>query len=65
MRDHEQQVITKYAAETQEWMMVRISLGEALEKYGPDLVIAATGAIANKGKDGEVRVIYDGTNGSL
>ena len=45
--------------------MIEMSLGEAIDEYGSDLVIAATGAIAKKGKapDDEVRVIYDGTHG--
>ena len=42
-----------------------MDLGEALERYGKVLVIAAAGTIAKKGKGpgGEVRVIFDGTNG--
>ena len=45
--------------------MERITLGEALERYGKVLVIAATGAIAKKGSapGGDIRVIFDGTNG--
>ena len=45
--------------------MAKMSLGEALDTFGDDLLIAATGAIAKKGSGpgGEVRVIYDGTNG--
>ena len=43
--------------------MVQMRVKEALERWGQDLVIAATGAIAKKGKGGEVRVIYDGFNG--
>ena len=42
--------------------MEAISLGEALERFGEHLLIAATGAIAEKGSTGEVRVIYDATN---
>ena len=36
---------------------------EALGRFGEELLIAATGGIAKKGSTGEVRVIYDGTNG--
>ena len=43
--------------------MVQMTVKDALEKWGEDLVIAATGAIAEKGKEGEVRMIYDGSNG--
>ena len=43
--------------------MERMTLGDALDEFGEDLLIAATGAIAKKGSTGEVRVIYDGTNG--
>ena len=43
--------------------MVQMTVRDALEEWGEDLVIAATGAIAKKGKEGEVRVIYDGSNG--
>ena len=59
------QVIKQYDAEITEGLMGRTTLGEAFEKYGNDLTIAATGAIAKKGNapGGEVRVIYDGTNG--
>ena len=65
MKEHEQKVIEQYKAEIEEGLMIKLSLGDAIERYGADLVIAATGAIARKGAgpDGEVRVIYDGTNG--
>ena len=45
--------------------MVEMTLEEALELYGEDLLLAATGAIAKKGQGpgGEVRVIFDGTRG--
>ena len=54
-----------YHDEIKEDMMAKLSLKDALLRYGDKLVIAATGAIAKKGKsvDDEVRVIYDGTNG--
>jgi hypothetical protein len=65
LRDHEAQVVRQYGAEVSENLMTKMSLGEAIDKYGASLTIAATGAIAKKGAgpDGEVRVIYDGTNG--
>ena len=67
LRDHEAQVLSQYDAEIKEGLMDRTTLGEALDKYGEELTIAATGAIAKKGNapGGEVRVIYDGTNGVL
>ena len=45
--------------------MTQISLREAIERYGSDLIIAATGAIEKKGRSGEVRVIFDASNGVL
>ena len=65
LRDHESQVVKQYQAEIEDRMMCKISLGEAIDRYGESLTIAATGAIAKKGTGpgGEVRVIYDGTNG--
>mgnify|MGYP003330176764 CR=1 FL=1 len=45
--------------------MSRTTLREALEEYGDNLSIAATGAIEKKGKAGEVRVIFDGSRGVL
>ena len=55
----------QYEAEIKEGLMARTSLGEAIYRYGHNLIIAGTRAIAKKGTgpDGEVRVIYDGTNG--
>ena len=45
--------------------MTVMSLRDAIELYGEELLIAATGAIAKKGQgpDGDVRVIYDGSHG--
>ena len=65
LRDHEEQVFRQYESEIAEGLMGRMSLGEALDEYGESLLLAATGAIAKKGNapGGEVRVIYDGTNG--
>ena len=45
--------------------MVRMTLAEAIERFGSDLIITATGAIAKKDRDGEVRVIFDATKGVL
>ena len=58
-------MIRQYEAEIEEKLMARMSLGEALDTFGNDLLIAATGAIAKKGigPGGEVRVTDDGTNG--
>ena len=65
LKDHEEQVLSQYATEIEEGLMSKLSLGEALDRYGENLLLAATGAIAKKGNapGGEVRVIYDGTNG--
>ena len=45
--------------------MTVMSLREAIELYGEELLIAATGAIPKEGHgpDGDVRVIYDGSHG--
>ena len=63
--DHEKKVAAQYDEEIKEGLMAKVSLGQAVESYGDRLVIAATGAIAKKGQgpDGDVRVIFDGTNG--
>ena len=55
----------QYEADIGLGMMVKCSLREAIKTHGSDLIIAATRAIAKKGKstEDEVRVIYDGTNG--
>ena len=39
----------KYDAEVKDGLMTKISLGEALDRFGANLIIAATGAIAKKG----------------
>ena len=54
LREHEQQVLKQVEEEVEEGMVVRMSLGQALDRYGDALVIAATGAIAKKNdlKDG-------------
>ena len=60
-----EKVSAQYGAEVKDGSMTKISLGEALDRYGANLIIAATGAIAKKGTgpDAEARVIYDCTNG--
>ena len=65
LQEHEEQVLRQYDEEVRDGLMTKMALGEALELYGDNLVIAATGAIAKKGTvpGGEVRVIYDGTDG--
>ena len=65
MKEHEVQVLKQYDKEIEEGLMGKMSLGEALDRFGHDLTIAATGAIAKKGSapGGEIRVIYDATNG--
>ena len=49
LKDHEDQVINQYEAEIKEDLMAKLSLGEALERWGEHLLVAATGAIAKKG----------------
>ena len=50
MKEHEEKVIEQYEDEIKDGMMIKVTLGEALDKYGADLVIAATGAIAKKAR---------------
>jgi hypothetical protein len=65
LRGHEEKVKAQYDAEVKDGLMAKISLGEALDRFGSNLIIAATAAIAKKGTgpDAEIRVIYDGTHG--
>ena len=65
LREHQEQVHNQFLEEEKEGLMCRMSLGEALDKYGPDLLITATGAIAKKGGTGDIRVIFDGSHGVL
>ena len=64
-KSYEEKVSAQYDAEVEDGLMTNISLGEALDRFGANLIIAATGAIAKKGTgpDAAIRVIYDGTNG--
>ena len=43
--------------------MISMTLEQAIDTYGEDLLIAGTGAIAKKGRTDEVRVIFDGSHG--
>ena len=63
LREHAATVTVQFLEEEREGLMTQISLREAIERYGEDLVIAATGAIEKKGRVGEVRVIFDASNG--
>ena len=63
LHEHERQVLKQVEEEEKAGMLVRMSLGEALDRYGNDLLIAATGAIAKKGPGGDVRIIFDASNG--
>ena len=67
LREHEAQVLKQFAEEIEEDLMIVTTLEEAMDAYGDELLIAATGAIAKKGQGpgGEVRVIFDGTRGVM
>ena len=65
LREHQEQVHNQFLEEEKEGLMCRMSLGEALDRYGPELLITATGAIAKKGGTGDIRVIFDGSHGVL
>ena len=53
----------QFEEEAKEGLMEETTLGQAIERFGRALVIAATGAIEKKGRTGEVRVIFDASNG--
>ena len=55
----------QFLEEEREGMMLRLTLQEAIERFGAELLITATGAIEKKGRVGEVRVIFDASRGVL
>ena len=61
--EHVALVEKQFVQEEDDGLMTRCTLREAMTEYGPALNLAATGAIAKKGRTDEVRVIYDGSNG--
>ena len=63
LREHTDLVQKQFETEEEEGLMSRLTLREALQEYGDDLSIAATGAIEKKGRTDEVRVIFDGSHG--
>ena len=56
--DHAALVQSQFETEASEGLMKQVTLREALQEYGGDLTIAATGAIEKKGRTDEVRIIY-------
>ena len=50
LKGHEEKVSAQYDAEVKDGLMTKISLGEALDRFGANLIIAATGAIAKTRK---------------
>ncbi|MDE0916488.1 MAG: hypothetical protein OSB57_15045 [Planctomycetota bacterium] len=63
LREHAAIVHKQFQEEEKEGLMQRMSLEEAITKFGEDLMITATGAIEKKGREGEVRVIFDASHG--
>ena len=53
----------QFEEEAREGLMEETTLGQAIERFGKALVIAAIGAIEEKGRTGEVHVIFDASNG--
>ena len=49
--------------EEREGLMLHLTLHEAIERFALDLIIAAKGAIEKKGREGEVRVVFDVSSG--
>ena len=65
LKEHARVVQAQYEEEEREGLMMRMPLGRAIDLFGNTLVLAATAAIEKKGKEGEVRVVFDGTHGVL
>ena len=65
LREHAATVNSQFEVEQSEGLMVRMTLDEAIARFGDALLITATGAIEKKGKAGEVRVIFDASHGVL
>ena len=63
VREHAATINKQFFEEEHEGLMTQISLREAIERYGAELIIAATGAIEKKSHSGEIRVVFDATNG--
>ena len=63
VREHAAIVHKQFEEEEREGLMTQMTLRDAIAKYGSNLTIAATGAIEKKGRAGEVRVIFDASNG--
>ena len=53
LKEHADLFQKQFEAEQDKGWMVQMAVKDALAKWGEDLVIAATGAIAKKGKEGE------------
>ena len=49
--EHEEQVFRQLQEEIDEDLMIKVTSEEALDLYGSDLLIAATGAIAKEGQE--------------
>ena len=65
LREHAATVNRQFEAEESEGLMMRMTLREAIARFGDSLLITATGAIEKKGREGEVRVIFDASRGVL
>ena len=63
LREHAAIVQKQFLEEEAKGWMCRTTVRAAMIEYGEELEIAGTGAIAKKGKEGEVRVIFDGSHG--
>ena len=63
VEEHAALAQAQFEQEEREYLMSRMSLREAIERYGDTPSIAATGAIAKKGRADDVWVIFDGTHG--
>jgi len=62
-RDRPEVLRKGFLEEEAEGMMVRTTLREAQQKYGPRLAVAALGALEKEAGSGKFRIIFDGTHG--
>lgn len=65
LREHAALVNKQFLEEERDGLMIQMSLRDAIRRFGKDFTITATDAIEKKGRQGEVRVIFDATNGVM
>ena len=63
--DNAAKVERQFEAEVAEGLMIKLTLEEAIARFGEHLSLAAIGAIEKRGSTAEVRVIHDASHGIL